>query len=95
MRRIGSTGTFNLIGPASAAGSNNTTQVTYSAVNTTTGVITITNIGANRIAGCFVAADGVSDLRADAAESRVLPDPGHGCHGGRVVASECPADLHV
>lgn len=53
--RVGSSGTFNLIGPASAAGSNNTTQVTYSAVNTTTGAITITNIGANRIAGCFVA----------------------------------------
>lgn len=53
--RVGASGTFNLIGPASAAASNNTTQVTYSAVNTTTGVITITDIGANRIAGCFVA----------------------------------------
>lgn len=52
--RVGASGTFNLVGPASAAGSNNTTQVTYSGVNTTTGVITITNIGANRIAGCFV-----------------------------------------
>ncbi len=53
--RVGASGTFNLIGPASAAGSNNTTQVTYSGVNTTTGVVTITNIGANRIAGCLVA----------------------------------------
>lgn len=53
--RVGESGTFNLIGPATAGASNNTTQVTYSGVNTTTGVITITNIGANRIAGCFVA----------------------------------------
>lgn len=57
VRRIGSSGTFNLIGPATAGGANNTTQVTYSAVNTTTGVVTITDIGANRIAGCFVAAE--------------------------------------
>ena len=62
VRRIGSTGTFNLIGPASAAGSNNTTQVTYSAVNTSTGVITITDIGANRIAGCFVCAEDGSQV---------------------------------
>lgn len=60
--RVGASGTFNLIGPASAAGSNNTTQVTYSAVNTTTGVITITNIGANRIAGCFVAPEDGSQV---------------------------------
>jgi hypothetical protein len=53
--RVGASGTFNLIGPASAAASNNTTQVTYSAVNTTTGAITISDIGANRIAGAFVA----------------------------------------
>lgn len=52
--RVGASGTFKLVGPASAAGSNNTTTVTYSAINTTTGVITVTNIGANRIAGCFV-----------------------------------------
>lgn len=62
VRRIGSSGTFNLIGPASAAGANATTQVTYSAVNTTTGVVTITNIGANRIAGCFVAAEDGSQV---------------------------------
>jgi len=54
VRRVGASGTFNLIGPATAAGANNTTQVTYSAVNTGSGVITITDIGANRIAGCFV-----------------------------------------
>jgi hypothetical protein len=60
--RVGASGTFNLIGPASAAASNNTTQVTYSAVNTTTGVITVTNIGANRIAGCFVAPEDGSQV---------------------------------
>lgn len=60
--RVGASGTFNLIGPESAGASNNTTQVTYSAVNTTTGVITITNIGANRIAGCFVAPEDGSQV---------------------------------
>lgn len=60
--RVGTSGTFNLIGPASAAGANNTTQVTYSAVNTTTGVITITNIGANRVAGCLVAPEDGSQV---------------------------------
>jgi hypothetical protein len=54
VRRIGSSGTFVLIGPATAGGANNSTTVTYSAVNTSTGVVTITNIGANRIAGCLV-----------------------------------------
>jgi hypothetical protein len=54
VRRVGASGTFKLVGPATAAGSNNTTTVTYSAVNTTTGVVTISDIGANRIAGCFV-----------------------------------------
>lgn len=62
VRRVGSSGTFNLIGPATAAGSNNTTQVTYSAVDQTTGVITITDIGANRIAGCFVAPEDGSQV---------------------------------
>lgn len=69
--RVGSSGTFNLIGPASAAASNNTTQVTYSAVDTATGVITITDIGANRIAGCFVAPEDGSQV-----PRTVLPD-GH------------------
>jgi hypothetical protein len=54
VRRVGASGTFNLVGPATPGGANNITVVTYSAVNTSTGVVTITNIGANRIAGCLV-----------------------------------------
>ena len=38
----------------SAAGTVVTATVTYSAVNTTTGVVTCTNIGANKISGCLV-----------------------------------------
>jgi hypothetical protein len=62
VRRVGASGTFNLVGPATAAGSNNITQVTYSAVNQTTGVVTITNIGANRVAGCLVCPEDGSQI---------------------------------
>ncbi len=54
VRRQGSSGTFTLNGSATAGGTLTTDTVTYSAVNTTTGVITITDIAANRIAGSFV-----------------------------------------
>ena len=54
VRRIGSSGTFKLTGPPSAAGTVATTTVTYSAVNTTTGVVTITDIAVNKIAGSFI-----------------------------------------
>ena len=53
-RRVGSSGTFKLTGPPSAAGSVAVTTVTYSAVNTTTGVATITDIAVNKIAGSFI-----------------------------------------
>src|SRR3972149_3952018 len=43
-RRIGATGTFTMVGPPSAAGVVATTGGTYSAVNTTTGTLTITAI---------------------------------------------------
>ncbi len=77
-RRIGSSGTFTLKGAATAAGTLTTTTVTYSAVNTGTGVVTITDIGANRIAGSIVlAADGSEVPRT------VIPD-GYGI--------ELPAD---
>lgn len=39
-RRIGTSGTFKLTGPPSSAGTVATSSVSYSAVNTTTGVIT-------------------------------------------------------
>lgn len=59
LRRVGASGTFNLYGAATAGGALTTTTVTYSAIDTGTGVITITDIGANRIAGSLVtAADG-------------------------------------
>lgn len=59
VRRNGASGTFVLKSAATAGGTLTSTTVTYSAVNTTTGVVTITDIGANRITGSVVtAADG-------------------------------------
>lgn len=49
VRRIGATGTFKLTGPPSAAGTVRTLTATYSAVNTTTGDITITALGVNEV----------------------------------------------
>lgn len=43
-RRIGATGILTMAGPPSAAGTVASTPVTYSAINTTTGVLTITGI---------------------------------------------------
>ncbi len=42
VRRVGATGTFNLTGAAASGGTARTKTATYSAVNTTTGAITIT-----------------------------------------------------
>lgn len=49
VRRIGSSGTFKLVGPPTAAGVVRTATVTYSAVNTTTGVVTMTAIQVNEV----------------------------------------------
>lgn len=57
VRRVGSTGTIRFVGPPSAAGTVATFTETYSAVNTTTGVITCSGLNANLIAGSFVCAD--------------------------------------
>lgn len=57
VRRIGATGTLRFVGPPSAAGTVATFTETYSAVNTTTGVITISAADAALIAGSFVCAD--------------------------------------
>lgn len=58
-RRVGTSGTFTLKSAATAGGTLTSDTVTFSAVNTSTGVVTITNIGANRITGSVVtAADG-------------------------------------
>lgn len=49
VRRVGTTGTFKLTGPPTAAGTVRTLTVTYSAVNTTTGVVTITALGVSDV----------------------------------------------
>lgn len=49
VRRVGATGTFVLTGPEAASGTVQQKTVTYSAVNTTTGAITITALGANQV----------------------------------------------
>ena len=49
VRRVGSTGTFVLTGPEAASGTVQQKTVTYSAVNTTTGDITITALGVNQV----------------------------------------------
>lgn len=53
-RRIGTTGTFKVTGPPTAAGTVATQTFTYSAVNTTTGIITVTDVGADFITGSFI-----------------------------------------
>ncbi len=53
-RRIGSSGTFKLTGPPTANGTVATATITYSAVNTTTGVVTISTESTDFVAGSFV-----------------------------------------
>ena len=53
-RRVGTTGTFRLTGPAVAGGVVASEVVTYSAVNTTTGDITVTAIVNAYVAGSLV-----------------------------------------
>jgi hypothetical protein len=48
-RRVGTTGTFKLTGPPAAAGTVRTLTATYSAVNTSTGAITVTALGVNEV----------------------------------------------
>jgi len=48
-RRQGATGTLKLTGPTTAAGTVRTATVAYSAVNVTTGDVTITAVGANAV----------------------------------------------
>ena len=48
-RRIGATGTFKLTGPPTASGVVRTVVVTYSALNLTSGDITITAVGVNEV----------------------------------------------
>ena len=75
VRRIGTSGTFKLTGPPAAAGTVATQTVTFSAINTATGVVTITAIGADAISGSFIQpADGsetVVSLLCDAYGKKV------------------------
>lgn len=49
VRRVGATGTFVLTGPPTASGTARQLTATYSGVNTTTGVVTITALGVNQV----------------------------------------------
>lgn len=56
VRRVGATGTFNLVHAPTAGGTVAISTVVFSAVNTTTGVITVADIGANVNAGALLGA---------------------------------------
>ncbi len=69
VRRIGATGTFKLVGPPTAGGTVASQTVTYSAVNTTTGVITCTATSAAYVTGSLVMPlDGSETVRTVLAE---------------------------
>lgn len=57
VRRVGATGTIKVTGPPSAAGTVSTATGTYTAINTTTGVITLADMNDDFIAGSFVTDD--------------------------------------
>jgi hypothetical protein len=54
VRRVGSSGTFNLVHAPTDGGTVVSEQVTYSAVDTATGVITVSDIGANVVDGALI-----------------------------------------
>lgn len=60
--RVGSSGTFSLVGPPTAGGTVATATVTYSAVDVGTGVITVADIGANYVAGSLVMPEDGSEV---------------------------------
>lgn len=70
--RIGASGTFKLAAPPTAAGVVRFHIVTYSAINTTTGVVTVNDIGADVIAGSMVMPNDGSEY------PRGLLDDGYG-----------------
>lgn len=72
VRRIGASGTFNLTGPPTAAGTVATVVITYSAVDVLTGIITISTEATDFIAGSLIQpTDGSQTIR-------VLIGDGHG-----------------
>ncbi len=54
VRRIGASGTFTLAGPPTAAGTVAAATITYSAVNTTNGQITVTAPGVAFVSGSLI-----------------------------------------
>lgn len=54
VRRLGSSGTFTLTGPPTAGGTVASSTVAYSAVNTTTGHITVTTTGVAYVSGSWI-----------------------------------------
>jgi hypothetical protein len=54
VRRFGASGTFKLTGPPASAGTVATQVVTYSAVNTSTGVVTVTALSAAAVSGSLI-----------------------------------------
>ena len=54
VRRIGNSGTLKLTGPPAAAGTVATQTVTFSAVNTSTGAITITALSADAVTASLI-----------------------------------------
>jgi hypothetical protein len=59
VRRIGTSGNITVVGPPTAAGTVAVDTVAFSAVNTTTGILTVADQGKDYIAGSLVcAADG-------------------------------------
>lgn len=57
VRRVGATGNLQFVGPPTANGTNAVSaSKAYSAINTTTGVITTADIGADKVAGTLVVA---------------------------------------
>jgi hypothetical protein len=63
VRRVGSSGNLRYVGPPAAAGTVAViSSIAFSAVNTTTGVITVTSLGVNLFAGSFVCATDGSHL---------------------------------
>lgn len=57
VRRVGTTGTLRFVGPPTAAGTVATFTETYSAVDLTTGVVTVSGLDADLVAGSFACAD--------------------------------------
>jgi hypothetical protein len=73
VRRVGSSGTATLraIGPPTANGTLASTNITYSAVDTTTGIITVTDLGVDKVAGTFITdTDGTENPRSFIPEGR-------------------------